>query len=181
MVGLRSSADGTTYCAGALIASEWVLTVMGCDPKEKSGFLNLGRTYKAKYLSQFTQEPIKVTQRIPHPDYNSDTRENDYLLLKLAQSFSHPVALAQDGTHYFVSGMSAAAYGLVSGDSSLLKTSMRHASDSCQATVGKVYASQFCAIDKILPNLQRQSRCGESSGSRRRGGACELQSRLRED
>lgn len=169
MVGLRDSTDGQAYCAGALIGPRYVLTTMGCAPTEKSGLFNLGWSYKKQYASigsvyasgTTMGEQIQVTHRFPHPDYSKNTRENDYMVLKLVRKTSYPaVALAPDGTHYFAEGTSASVFGWDSSDASLLNTTMYRSSDICMATVDKLYASQFCALGK-----QSNDACQFNEGS----------------
>lgn len=163
IVGLRSSPSGFSNCAGVLIDAKWVLTTNACAPRNNGFFLKylgIGKMYKDQYAmigseisgGSFNGELIKVVLRIPHPDYNKKTRENDYMMLQLErESTATPVQRAHDGEHYmeydstgFVFGWPHISDPEAVNQFALLNTTMRWTSD-CKNTVDKVYASQFCA------------------------------------
>lgn len=160
MVGLRISENGRAYCAGALVAPRWVLTTFNCATLQR-GKKGYSYVWDGQYASiGSTQvsgavggERIGVSKYFGHPDYNKNTRENDYGLLKLEKDSAYkPVALAPDGVHYFESAISGSVYGWEwSTDantfswSGLLNSTMHWASD-CHNTEPTFYASEFCAI-----------------------------------
>lgn len=160
IVALHDSPKGKTYCAGTLVHKRWVLTTNACAPT-KSGFLGIGWYYKTQYAvigaireTGFDgSDKIKIINRFPHSDYNKKTRENDYMMLKLAKESSYtPVTLAQDGEHWFEFNTTGFVFGWQSNPEAtphpwtgLLNTTVDWAPD-CKKIVDKVYASEFCAI-----------------------------------
>ncbi|XP_066457809.1 trypsin-3-like [Eleutherodactylus coqui] len=74
-------AGGMHFCGGALIADQWVLTSAQCY---QSNFqVVLGEHDITKY--EGTEQVIDVYKAIKHPHFNTETLDNDIMLIKLAK------------------------------------------------------------------------------------------------
>jgi len=74
------------FCAGALINENWVLTAAHCVEGMEEGELNI--VMGIHDLGQDTGERFQVRNIIIHPDYNSQSKDNDIALVELSSPSS---------------------------------------------------------------------------------------------
>lgn len=101
MVGIRTSAESSNYCAGALVAPRYVLTSNRCVPPQAKTD-NPWPTVEPQVVVIGSKnqkgandgETIPVTDYYQHPDFDYNTFENDYLVLLLKHTSSRtPVTM----------------------------------------------------------------------------------------
>lgn len=144
IVGIRSTALGINYCAGALIAPQFILTSNDCAPKnganESVVIGSLSAQGNANRAVQVAMSDVAV-----HPNYNTKTKEFDFLLIKL-KSASELTSVALVPTSRFTYGSTGDMLGwntTTASSNALHRASVWFLSAK---DCGSLYDSQLCAV-----------------------------------
>jgi len=87
--------NGQLSCGGSLVASNVVLCAAHCASAASQVYI--GR-HNLNDLNEAGAETFNVVEVVPHPNYSSNTINNDYMMLKLSGNSQYtPIAL-DDGT-----------------------------------------------------------------------------------
>ncbi|OWZ12641.1 Glucanase inhibitor protein, partial [Phytophthora megakarya] len=110
VAGIRSTADGDTYCGGSLISPTQVLTTTMCTRHQAPNFVSVG----THYLNGTQDgEQIKVVKAQNHTDFNQTSGAYDFALLTLEKPSNKfaPVKLPKADDTDIVPGMWSKAMG----------------------------------------------------------------------
>jgi len=162
-VGLWSNARNT-FCGGSLIASEWVLSAAHCAGM--ATHVHIGRYDLSD--SNESYELIPVAFESKHPDYDVQTLENDFMVIRLQNASSYnPVTLTNGllnlttGTNVTVMGWGATLEGDFSGSDVLLEVEVDVVD---HAVCNTAYNDTVVSDNMICASREGKDACQGDSG-----------------
>ncbi len=173
LVSKRTSSLNGTFCGATLIAKRWVLTAAHCvtktsevavpdtDPAETIVTVTPVSTSSfdviinhAKLSSSSRGERLSVAEVIIHPEYNSETLENDLALIRLRTSSQFlPIKLLSPFTSQDAPGQAAIAlgWGTQDADTTLTPNILQQVDlpivshDTCSESMEEIKDGMLCA------------------------------------
>ena len=178
---------GSHLCGGSLIAPDLILTAAHCAGYASE--VELGRSDRSLPFLDGVHERISVAFEVKHPQYNAQTVDNDFMLVKLIEpSVLHPLVMlntnpnipAEEGEKLIVAGW---------GDTDphpdvhtpslqLLQVQLEYIpNDVCMETSGFIESGDFisyeglitqnmmCAMDRDGLEVVDEDTCQGDSGS----------------
>eukprot|EP00644_Phytophthora_capsici_P007752 jgi/Phyca11/126128/e_gw1.61.217.1 len=107
--GIRSTAEGDSYCGGSLISPTHVLTTTICTTHQQPNFVSVGTHY---LNGTHDGEQLKVVSVHNHTDFNKTSASYDFALLTLEKpSKFSPVKLPKADDTDIIPGMWSKAMG----------------------------------------------------------------------
>uniref|UniRef100_F6WT44 Cationic trypsin-like n=1 Tax=Ciona intestinalis TaxID=7719 RepID=F6WT44_CIOIN len=77
---------GSLMCGGSILSANWAMSAAHCNAAAASLTVTAGDYSLSN--NDGTEQASSVVRTVPHPQYNSNTMENDIMLLQLSSSIS---------------------------------------------------------------------------------------------